>query len=407
MTYLAEQLDLPYMNNVLTRHDGFKETEKLAAQSWLVKTRIGYAVLRNQDCFAVLRDKRWQSPLIVFNDLHPALTPEYREKRKRGLLLINGEDHRRLKKMIMPAFTYMNAIHMKPKMEKIMSDLLDSIEEKGTSNLTADIFAFYPIAVLCDLFDIPIENWEILDKWSKTLLDLYNIDTDVTIDTIKNLQSDINNFTDQIIKQKRKNPGHDVISKLVSPADDGEVLSDFDIAAVIEMIVTAGIDTIRNQLSLSMAYLLEHQEEIDLLLQDDNRVLHLVEELARLTPTLRGTLRMAMEDIEYRGVIFPEGTLISVNVASGNRDPDVFPNPNELIAFRKNNASQILTFGGGLHQCIGMILAKIEMEVAIISIIKRFPDIKINGECIHSPNSTIFTNIEVLPVVFTPKPKIN
>jgi cytochrome P450 len=407
MTYRAEELDLPYMSNVLTRHDGLEETQKLAEKSWLVKTRIGYAVLRNQDCFAILRDKRWQSPLIVFNDLHSALTPEYREKRKRGLLLINGEDHRRLKKMIMPAFTHMNAIYMKPKMEQIMASLLDNIAEKGSSNLTEDVFSFYPIAVLCDLFDIPIENWEILDKWSKTLLDLYNIDSSVTLEMIENLQSDINKFTDRVIKQKRDNPGEDVISKLVLPAEDGEVLSDFDIAAVIEMIVTAGIDTIRNQLSLSMGYLLEHREEVDLLLEDRNRVIHLVEELARLTPTLRGTLRMATEDIEYRGVIFPEGTLISINVASGNRDSDVFPEPNKLIAFRKNNASQILTFGGGLHQCIGMILAKVEMEVAIISIVERFPDIKIDGECVHSPSSTIFTNIEVLPVVFTPKQKNN
>ena len=403
MSTLVTELDLPYMKHAFTRHDGIEKTRELAESSWLAKTRIGYSVLSNKDCLAILKDPRWQSPLNMLNELNPILNDEYMSKRRYNLGLLAGEEHKRLKKLLVPAFSHLKIENTKPLMVKIIEELLDSIAEQGSADLVSDIFDRYPSLVLCSFLDISLSYASIMDEWSSVVLGLYDVYSDTTMDQMLDLQNRVNTFTDEIIQQKKLNPGDDMISSLLSSTKDGDKLSDFEISAILEMIMGAGIHTIKGQLSLSMAHLLQNQNHIDMVLQDNDSINPLLEEIARINPTARGTLRIATEDIEHSDVLFPKGTFVHVNLVSGNYDPFVFNDPDFVDLYRSDVSNKILTFGAGIHHCVGMLLAKNEIAVALLSILNKFPDIKLQSEFIISKKTFLTTSVESLPVTYTPK----
>jgi hypothetical protein len=245
-----------------------------------------------------------------------------------------------------------------------------------------------------------------MDEWSSTVLGLYDGYSGVTMEIMLDLQDRVNAFTDEIIQDKRLNPGDDMISSLLSSSKDGDRLSDFEISAILEMIIGAGIHTIKGQLSLSMAHLLQNQNQIDMVLEDNDKIIALLEEIARLNPTARGTIRIALEDIEYLGILFPKGTFVHVNLASGNYDPSVFEDPYSVNTDREDVSNKSLTFGAGIHHCVGMLLAKNEIMVALLSILNKFPDIKLQNGFTISKQTFLTTSVESLPVVFTPNTKI-
>jgi cytochrome P450 len=402
----VNDMNLPFMRHALTQHDGIEKTRELAESSWLVKTKIGYSILSNTHCLSILKDPRWQSPLNMLNELNPILNEEYMQKRRYNLGLLAGDEHKRLKKLLVPAFSHLKIENIKPLMINIIEDLLNSISEKSSSDLVPDVFNIYPSLVLCAFLDISPKYASIMDEWSSTVLGLYDVYSDVTMEMMLDLQDRVNAFTDEIIQDKRLNPGDDMISSLLSYSKDGDRLSDFEISAILEMIMGAGIHTIKGQLSLSMAHLLQNQNQIDIILEDNDKITTLLEEVARLNPTARGTIRIALEDIEYLGILFPKGTLVHVNIASANYDPSIFEDPYSVNTDRVDVSNKILTFGAGIHHCVGMLLAKNEIMIALLSILNKFPDIKLQSEFTISKQTFLTTSVKSLPVVFTPNIKV-
>jgi cytochrome P450 len=167
-----------------------------------------------------------------------------------------------------------------------------------------------------------------------------------------------------------------------------------------EAVLMAGTDTTRNQLGCSLSLFAAHPEQWKLLADQPELAPRAVEETMRFFGTVRGTVRFASEDIEYRDVVFPAGTFIGLSLAQANRDPSIFDSPAEFDITRDPPDKPQLTFGSGIHYCLGAALARAEQQEALTIMAKRLPDLELAGEIIWKPSTVIF-GPEHLPIRFT------
>lgn len=387
---LVSELDIPFVKHTYTRREQREETFKLREQSWIGKNNIGYVLFRNEDINSILRDSRWHTAIGLLAEINPNLTPEFKARRKKGLMALNGDAHLRLKRLIVPSFNSTHADTLRPFMRKVMEDLLDSHIVNGQIDLQKDIFNYYPIPILCKLFGIPDVDIELFSEWSNLMFNIFNLNGVVDKDRVSLAQDSFDNYTNKLIENKRQNLSDDLLSDLIRSEESGEKLSNEELIMLIEIIIASGIDTTRCQLGLLTRTLLEN----NLLNEDISR--HL-EEAIRHDSVLRGTVRIASIDIEYKGVTFPKGTLIYLNIVSANLDDKAFVDPLSIIKNRKD-INKSLSFGAGLHYCLGSALAKAEIEEAIIVLSEKIGDIIISWDDESLPVTSIINGLESLKV---------
>jgi cytochrome P450 len=188
---------------------------------------------------------------------------------------------------------------------------------------------------------------------------------------------------------------------LIAVGEDGDRLSAEDLVMLVEAVLMAGTDTVRNQLACCVALLGAHPDQWALFVDHPELVPLVVEETMRYLGAVAGSLRFASEDIEYRDVLFPAGTLVSISLAGVNRDPDVFVQPDRFDLTRGTEVPQ-LTFGSGIHYCLGAHLARAELQEALVLIARRMPDLELAGPVEWKPETFGIWGPASLPVRWTP-----
>lgn len=195
----------------------------------------------------------------------------------------------------------------------------------------------------------------------------------------------------------------DLLSNLITIEESGDRLSTDELVMLAEAVLMAGTDTTRNQLACSVALFAEHPDQWALLVENPEMAARAVEESMRYLGAVRGTARVASEDIEYRGVLFPKGTLLFVTLAGANRDPGTFEEPDTFDLTRPRNAQQ-MTFGSGIHHCLGAALAHAELQVALPVLARRMPGLKVDGRVEWKPATFGIWGPARLPLSFQPSP---
>jgi cytochrome P450 len=191
------------------------------------------------------------------------------------------------------------------------------------------------------------------------------------------------------------------MSDLIAAEEAGDRLDEEELLMLCEAVLLAGTDTTRNQLGCSVALLAQHPAQWKLLGEQPELASRAVEETMRYLGTVRGTARFASEDIEYRGVLFPKGTFVAPSFVAANTDPGVFDLP-ERFDITRESGSPHLTFGSGIHYCLGAWLARAELQEALPILARRLPDLRLDGEITWKPNSVGIWGPAVLPLAFTP-----
>jgi cytochrome P450 len=191
-----------------------------------------------------------------------------------------------------------------------------------------------------------------------------------------------------VISERRIKPQTDLISMLLSSRDGEDFLSDEEVTTLVETLVIAGMDTIHHQLGSILLAMLENKELWHHFRGNAEDRPRMIEELLRINGSVCETGRIASEDIEHKGILFPKGTIVFINLSSSNMDTKVFQDPDSINLL---NEKQHFAFGGGLHKCIGAALARAEIQIALDVIAEKMPAIKKSGDVLYSSeNSAVY-----------------
>jgi cytochrome P450 len=258
----------------------------------------------------------------------------------------------------------------------------------------------YPIPIICELLGAPREDWRLFSAWTDDLFKIFNVDAASHAPEILRAGDELGAYTDELVARRRHTLSDDLLSSLIQAEEDGDQLTHDELRTLVRTLLTAGTDTTRNQLAAAVQVFCDHPDQWALLAAKPELGPQAADEAIRHSPVVFGALRRAVEDVEVAGIEIPAGTNVSASTAAANRDPSVYPDPDRFDITRQH-AAPILTFGGGIHYCLGVHLAKAELAVALTVMARRMPNISLCGPAPWKPIFGI-SGPKTLPVEFDP-----
>ncbi len=374
----------------------------LAVNNWIVRNSIGYSILQYPDVVAVLRDKRWHSATSKIPEMMGITDPEFLDNRRVSILSAEGDVHTRLRRLVSKSFSPRSADRLRPFMREVVNDLVDNVASTGRADVAVDICEPYPIPIICELLGAPREDWQLFSRWAEDVLRIFNGNVLEELDVIKQAQGELDEYSRGLIADRRNDPRDDLITDLIAAEEEGDRLSTDELVMMVDAVIVGGTDTTRNQLGCAVGLLTGYPDQWKLLAHDPDLAPRAVEEAMRYFGAVRGTVRFASEDIEYRDVLFPAGTIVMTSTAMANRDASVFDDPGTFDIAREPSGQPQLTFGSGIHYCLGAALARAELQEALPILARRMPDLALDGAIEWKPSTTAIFGPTHLPVTFTP-----
>lgn len=373
----------------------------------VAKGPFGAIVLRHEDVVALLRDRRLRGPGMDFARL--AGIPEGGRAWKRQeqiLLFMEGDDHHRLRRLVSAAFTPKAVEALRPFTRSVISRLIDDVEADGECDAVAALCDPYPIPVISELVGVEMDRWEDMSRWASSILLSLRFDAGQFIDEIEQAQAELDEFIDGLIAARRAEPRDDLLSRLIAVEEAGDRLSPSELLSVVSMMLVAGTDTTRNQLSNIIHTFSEHPEQWALLRERPELVSAAVEEAIRWEPATEALPRFALDDVEIGGHLVPAGTIVVLMSMAANHDEGSLPGADRFDITREAPAGwHLLTFGGGVHYCLGASLARLELVEAVAELSARFPVLRPAGDAVRHPTGSPIAGYASLPITWRPAPE--
>lgn len=297
-----------------------------------------------------------------------------------NLLFTDPPDHTRLRKLVTRAFTRRRMEALRPRVQEITDALIGAMAQQEEADLIASVAFPLPITVICELLGVPAADRDDFREWTRATISSPFTEDGLAL-RLRARQSLQRYFADLVARKRSgidravaADDQPDLVSALIVAADEGERLSEQELQGMIQFLLVAGHETTVNLIGNGVLALLLHPDQLALLRARPDLLPSAVEELLRYDgPLERASARFATEDIEVGGVIIPAGSLVSVVLAAADRDPARTPDADRLDITRADHGH--LAFGHGIHHCLGAPLARIEGEIAIGSLLRRFPDL--------------------------------
>lgn len=403
MSTRVDELELPEVDVLgLERQDVLAALDRAREQHWLARTPLGYIFTRHQDVSAILRDRRFHSALSQLPQMIGVDSP-VRDRQARSILAMEGPEHTRLRRLASPAFTPRATEKLRPFMREVIGNLMDPVAPAGRCELVGDICEPYPIPIICELLGAPKSDWKLFSAWATDIFRMFNTDAAEQLPLIERAMRELDEYVRAMIEERRNQPADDLLSRLIAAEEEGgDRMNTEELIMMVAAVLMAGTDTTRNQLACSVALLVQHPEQWKALADDPSLAPQAVEETMRRLGAVRATLRFAAEDADYRDVIFPAGTLITAALAAANHDPAVWPDPERLDITRPASGPAQLTFGSGIHYCMGASLARAELQEALPLLAQRMPNARLDGEIDWKPPTVAIWGPARLPLAFDP-----
>lgn len=395
------ELELPQIDlDAAPQADRIGAYRAASAEHWLAKGVFGYVVTRYDDVVAILRDKRWHNAAAVIPEMMGITDPEFLGRRRVSILSAEGETHTRLRRLVGQAFSPRSADRLRPFMREVVDGLVDQVAPTGRADIARDICEPYPIPIICELLGAPKADWQLFSRWATDVLRIFNANLSEDLPIIMAAQDELDVYTRELIAERRSRPADDLITALIAAEEAGDRLSTDELVMMVEAVIVGGTDTTRNQLGCSVGLFSQYPDQWKLLAEQPELAPRAVEETMRVLGAIRGTGRFASEDIVYRDVAFPAGTFISPAMAVANRDASVWSDPDRFDITREPSGQPQLTFGSGIHYCLGASLARAELQEALPILARRLPDLAVDGEITWKPDTVGIWGAERLPVTF-------
>jgi cytochrome P450 PksS len=357
---------------------------------------------RYDDVAALLRDERFKK-----NRRH-ALTKEQLRKLpwtppmfrplERNMLDLDPPDHTRLRSLVHKAFTPSLVEQMRSRTQAIADELLDRIVWTGEMDLIKDFALPLPMTIITEILGVPRKDHHKFHKWSQAVVSLTS--PSPTLRVLPSVWKFIR-YLRQFFKLRRRDPKDDLVSALIKAEEAGDKLNEDELLAMVFLLLIAGHETTVNLIGNGTLALIENPNEMNKLLSEPSLVKPAVEELLRYTsPVFTTTERYAREDTTIHGVTIPQGEMTLGVIGSANRDETAFENPNELQITREPNRH--LSFGQGIHFCLGAPLARMEAQIAFTTLLQRVPNLRLTkpSSSLHWRPSIFLRGLAALPLKF-------
>jgi cytochrome P450 len=311
-----------------------------------------------------------------------------------------GDDHRRLRRLVTKAFTPRMVEQLRPRIQEVADDLIDAVEERGEMDLVEEYAFPLPITVIAELLGIPVADRDRFRRWSNAIVTPAL--TPGSVAEFGALMSDFVAYLRELFERRRREPAEDLVSALLQVRDGGDALSEQELFSMVVLLIVAGHETTVNLIANATLALLEHPDALARLRDEPSLVPAAIEECLRYdSPVERALNRWAARDVELGGHRIRRGDGIIAIVGSANRDADRFPEPDALDLERED--TKHVAFGRGSHYCLGAPLARLEGEIAVGTLLRR-----LRGLCVAVPREDLFWRpvplfraLKSLPVAWT------
>jgi cytochrome P450 len=394
MAQSAEQA-LDFLSVALTpefREDPYQFFALLREHEPVHHTPMGvYMLSRYSDASAIVRD-----PALSNNERKSDLYQAFREANPDAaqgvfddelgqavILFLDPPDHTRLRGLVSKAFTPKVISRLRPRIEQIVDERLDAVQARGDGRMdvVTDLAYPLPVVIICELLGVPPEDHATFQGWSSELAHSIDPDPLVSLEQQERIEVAGDAFIEyfrELIERRRRDPGDDLLTGLIAAEEGGDRLSENELLATGLFLLIAGHETTVNLIGNGTLALLRNRDQLDRLRDDPDLDHNAIEELLRYDSPVTFTQRITLADYEVAGTTIPARQQVIPILAAANHDPAVFPEPARLDLGREN-AGRHLAFGGGHHFCLGAALARLEGQVAIPTLVRRFPTIELDG----------------------------
>ena len=410
---LVTDLELPqldYLDATLRGPRFHAAMRELREEHWLASGPYGYVVLDREACEFFLRTRSAVFPGMKIAEIFGVEEGPLYEEMARNILHINGADHTRLRSLVNPALSPRAVERYRPLARGLLEELF-ARSAGGAGDANGDdagtgggvrcefVEAFakpYPSQVIAAVMGAPLADAPRLHHWSTWIQRQF--DAVAMMEQRAEIEQAVVEFyawCGELVAQRRADVGDDLISKLIAAEEAGERLSDVECVNLVLNVLIGGVDTTQSQLSHAVRLFAEHPAQWALLAEQPELAGQAVEEVLRVEPITPFTARMMVEDLEYRGVVFPAETIVMVCAFTGNRDPG----GEDFDISVDRGKERALTFGAGIHYCLGANLARVELQEALIYLPSRMPELTLDGEPVYESIMGIY-GLSELPVRF-------
>jgi cytochrome P450 len=376
-------MELDYLAPDLTGERFHETINALRAETWLATSPLGYFVLDREAAAFFLRTKSATFPGLRIAEMFDVQEGALLEQMRRNILHINGDAHRRLRNLVNPAFTPRAADRWRPAMREFLERLWEPLAGADRCEFVADFAKPYPSLTIATVMGAPLEDAPRLQEWSNLIQRQFDPPSLMNErDAIERACQEFYEWAGALIERRRDEPGEDLISTLIAasnPAHPPDQLDDAECMNLVLNVLVGGVDTTQSQLAHGLRVFAAHPDQWELLAERPELAPAAVEELLRFEPITPFTARLLHEEVEYRGVTFPADSVVMVCSFAGNRD-GVEGDPEAFDIRADRGDAKPLTFGAGIHYCLGANLARAELQEALAFLPERMPGLALDGD---------------------------
>lgn len=376
--------------------DKYRFIETLRQQSFYGRTERGVVFFNQQDAMHVMRCVDFR---FSFFQISPDVSAYLSESIKHELLNKHGDDHRRLQKLVLSALRDQIVEGFKETIQEMVHELIDAMPDKGVVDFCQAFAEPIPARVLGPMLGIPYEDIPEFNEWIR--IGGRKVDalrSGVGIPEVEDANRNMHDYVRGMLRERRGNLGNDVFSELISAEIDGDRLTEVELVSLASELASAGVDTTRAQLPLTLYELLAHPAQFALLQNDPSLAPAAVEEGMRYAPLPFALPHAALREHDYRGIHLNKGDLAMILVPAANRDPSAIDNPQvfDITRNRTRGKARHFSFGYGPHFCTGAQLARMEMNIALEALVRRIKSWRLVEEPPRDPATKGATPTQLL-----------
>ena len=402
----VSDLEVPkwdYSDETITGPRFHEVMRELRERSWIARADpVGWIVLDHEAVAFFMRTSQANFPGILMLEVQGITEGPMWERMKGNLLDLRGEDHRRQRKLVQPAFSPKEADKLRPLMRQELEKLWEEVEADGRCDFVEAVAKPYPARMIAGVMGSPLEDAPRLGRWANLIQGQFDpVKIATMLPKLEQASTEFVAYVDDLIQKRKGHPKDDLITKLIEAEEDGDRLTEEEMGHLVSAVLVGGVDTTQAQLAHGIRLFAAHPEQWSLLAESPEEMAKAAaDEVLRYEPITPLTARITLEDVEYRGIEFPTNTVILACALTANHDPETYDAPEDFDITADRGRTKPLTFGAGPHFCLGANLARAELEEAFAFLAPRMKDLELAGEPVYDTPLGVH-GLNELPIAFS------